>query len=89
MYNKSPCYVLALAWIPNMEVVTYVVLYVHCCWQCTYTGVVVLAGALLEQAERLLDRGIHPVRIGQGFDKVRIYAYLELSPFLIMMSVHM
>lgn len=34
------------------------------------TGVVVLAGALLEQAEKLLDRGIHPVRIGQGFDKV-------------------
>eukprot|EP00611_Tribonema_gayanum_P029685 TRINITY_DN801_c0_g1_i3.p1 TRINITY_DN801_c0_g1~~TRINITY_DN801_c0_g1_i3.p1 ORF type:complete len:245 (+),score=70.78 TRINITY_DN801_c0_g1_i3:318-1052(+) len=33
------------------------------------TGVVVLAGALLEQAERLLDRGIHPVRIGQGFDR--------------------
>jgi len=33
------------------------------------TGVVVLAGALLEQAERLLDKGIHPVRIGQGFDK--------------------
>jgi T-complex protein 1 subunit epsilon len=27
------------------------------------TGVVVLAGALLEQAEKLLDRGIHPVRI--------------------------
>ncbi|CAM9386508.1 unnamed protein product [Chrysoparadoxa australica] len=33
------------------------------------TGVVVLAGALLEQADKLLDRGIHPVRIGQGFDK--------------------
>uniref|UniRef100_A0AAV2L9M0 T-complex protein 1 subunit epsilon n=1 Tax=Knipowitschia caucasica TaxID=637954 RepID=A0AAV2L9M0_KNICA len=27
------------------------------------TGVVVLAGALLEQAEQLLDRGIHPIRI--------------------------
>ncbi|CAN0187897.1 unnamed protein product [Ascophyllum nodosum] len=33
------------------------------------TGVVVLAGALLEQAEKLLDRGIHPVRIGEGFDR--------------------
>jgi T-complex protein 1 subunit epsilon len=32
------------------------------------TGVVVLAGALLEQAERLLDRGIHPVRIADGFE---------------------
>jgi len=33
------------------------------------TGVVVLAGALLEQAERLLDRGIHPVKIAEGFEK--------------------
>eukprot|EP00620_Florenciella_sp_RCC1587_P020606 CAMPEP_0182571396 /NCGR_PEP_ID=MMETSP1324-20130603/13327_1 /TAXON_ID=236786 /ORGANISM="Florenciella sp., Strain RCC1587" /LENGTH=536 /DNA_ID=CAMNT_0024785995 /DNA_START=39 /DNA_END=1649 /DNA_ORIENTATION=+ len=33
------------------------------------TGVVVLAGALLEQAEKLLDRGFHPVRISEGFDQ--------------------
>eukprot|EP00298_Acanthocystis_sp_HF-20_P027143 c5122_g1_i1.p1 GENE.c5122_g1_i1~~c5122_g1_i1.p1 ORF type:complete len:537 (+),score=210.95 c5122_g1_i1:42-1652(+) len=33
------------------------------------TGVVVLAGALLEQAEALLDRGIHPTRIADGFDR--------------------
>lgn len=33
------------------------------------TGVVVLAGALLEQAERLLDRGIHPVRVAEGFER--------------------
>ncbi|KAF9594464.1 hypothetical protein IFM89_031066 [Coptis chinensis] len=26
------------------------------------TGVVVMAGALLEQAERLLERGVHPIR---------------------------
>merc|ERR1711939_1225786 len=32
------------------------------------TGVVVLAGALLEHAESLLDRGIHPIRIAQGFE---------------------
>lgn len=32
------------------------------------TGVVVLAGALLEQAEALLDRGIHPIRIADGFE---------------------
>jgi T-complex protein 1 subunit epsilon len=32
------------------------------------TGVVVLAGALLEQAGKLLDRGIHPVRIAEGFE---------------------
>lgn len=33
------------------------------------TGVVVLAGALLEQAEPLLDRGVHPIRIADGYDK--------------------
>jgi T-complex protein 1 subunit epsilon len=32
------------------------------------TGVVVLAGALLEQAELLLDRGLHPRRISDGFE---------------------
>lgn len=32
------------------------------------TGVVVLAGALLEQAEALIDRGIHPIRIADGFE---------------------
>ena len=33
------------------------------------TGVVVLAGALLEQAEKLLDKGIHPIRISEGFER--------------------
>ncbi|KAG0173349.1 T-complex protein 1 subunit epsilon [Apophysomyces sp. BC1034] len=33
------------------------------------TGVVVLAGALLEQCEQLLDRGIHPIRIADGFER--------------------
>ena len=28
----------------------------------------VLAGALLEQAEDLLDRGIHPVRVADGYE---------------------
>ena len=32
------------------------------------TGVVVLAGSLLEQAEVLLNKGIHPVRIARGFE---------------------
>lgn len=32
------------------------------------TGVVVLAGSLLEQAEGLLDKGIHPTKIADGFD---------------------
>ena len=35
------------------------------------TGVVVPAGALLEQAEALLDRGIHPMRVAEGYDKAR------------------
>ena len=33
------------------------------------TGVVVLAGALLEQAQQLLDKGIHPLKVADGFDK--------------------
>ena len=32
------------------------------------TGVVVLAGQLLEQSELLLERGIHPIRIADGFE---------------------
>jgi len=32
------------------------------------TGVVVLCGALLEQAEHLIDKGIHPIRIADGFE---------------------
>lgn len=32
------------------------------------TGVVVLAGALLEQAADLIDKGIHPIRIADGYD---------------------
>ncbi|PWA72056.1 TCP-1/cpn60 chaperonin family protein [Artemisia annua] len=32
------------------------------------TGVVVMAGALLEQAEKLLERGIHPIRVAEGFE---------------------
>ncbi|KAM3303795.1 hypothetical protein P3S67_014826 [Capsicum chacoense] len=32
------------------------------------TGVVVMAGALLEQAEKLLEHGIHPIRIAEGYE---------------------
>ncbi len=43
------------------------------------TGVVVLAGALLEQAEKLLDRGIHPIRIAEGFEKAAAVAIKNLG----------
>ena len=39
------------------------------------TGVVVLAGALLEMAEPLLDRGIHPMRVAEGYDKARAHFF--------------
>ncbi|KAH7884365.1 chaperonin Cpn60/TCP-1 family [Phlebopus sp. FC_14] len=43
------------------------------------TGVVVLAGALLEQSEALLDKGIHPIRIADGFDKACAVAVEQLD----------
>merc|ERR1719498_693392 len=43
------------------------------------TGVVVLAGSLLEQAEKLLDRGLHPVRISEGFEKACDIAVEQLA----------
>ena len=43
------------------------------------TGVVVLAGALLEQAEALLDRGIHPLRIAEGFEAASKVAVAHLA----------
>ncbi|KAJ5899447.1 chaperonin complex component TCP-1 epsilon subunit [Penicillium taxi] len=33
------------------------------------TGVVVLAAAMLEQASGLIDKGIHPIRIADGYDQ--------------------
>lgn len=43
------------------------------------TGVVVLAGALLEQSEGLLDRGIHPMKIADGFEKACAVAVAHLD----------
>lgn len=43
------------------------------------TGVVVLAGALLEQCENLLDRGLHPMRIADGFDRACSIAVQHLD----------
>merc|ERR1719337_457000 len=43
------------------------------------TGVVVLASALLEHAEPLLDRGIHPIRIADGYDRACDIAVKEIE----------
>jgi len=43
------------------------------------TGVVVLAGGLLEKAEALLDRGIHPMRIAEGYDRAAKIAVDHLA----------
>ena len=43
------------------------------------TGVVVLAGALLEQAADLIDKGIHPIRIADGYDQACELAVAELD----------
>ena len=43
------------------------------------TGVVVLAGALLSSALSLLDRGIHPIRIADGYEKACEVAVQELD----------
>lgn len=43
------------------------------------TGVVVLAGALLEQAADLIEKGIHPIRIADGYDQACEVAVAELD----------
>ena len=43
------------------------------------TGVVVLAGALLEQAADLIDKGIHPIRIADGYDQACEVAVAQLD----------
>ena len=43
------------------------------------TGVVVLAGALLEKAAELIDKGIHPIRIADGYDAACEVAVEELD----------
>lgn len=39
----------------------------------------VLAGALLEQGEQLIDRGIHPIRIADGYDQAAKIAIEQLD----------
>lgn len=49
--------------------------FVHANFLC----MIVLAGALLEQSEALLDRGIHPIRIADGFDRACTVAVEQLN----------
>lgn len=43
------------------------------------TSVVVLAGALLEQAESLIKKGIHPIRIADGFELAATHCIKHLD----------
>lgn len=43
------------------------------------TGVVVMAGSLLEQAEQLLEKGIHPLRIADGYEMAADIAVKHLE----------
>lgn len=43
------------------------------------TGVVVLAASMLEQASDLIDKGIHPIRIADGFDSACEIAVEQLD----------
>ena len=43
------------------------------------TGIVIIAGALLEQAHRLLEKGIHPLRIADGFERAADIAVTEVT----------
>lgn len=43
------------------------------------TGVVVLAASMLEQASDLIDKGIHPIRIADGFDQACEIAVAQLD----------
>ena len=43
------------------------------------TGVVVMAGSLLEQAQKLLERGIHPIRVAEGYELASKIAFEHLE----------
>lgn len=45
----------------------------------THFSCIVLAGSLLEQCEQLLDRGIHPIRIADGFERACTVAVEHLD----------
>lgn len=52
------------------------------------TGVIVLAGALLGQAEILLKKGISPVRISEGFERAAQVAFETLDKIAEPIDIH-
>jgi len=52
------------------------------------TGVVVLAGALLEQSENLIKKGIHPIRVAEGFEKAAKMAIDKLKDISESIDIH-
>jgi chaperonin GroEL (HSP60 family) len=51
------------------------------------TGVVVLAGAILEQASLLLEKGLHPLNIIEGFDKASDYPSNIWKQFIVKSTI--
>ena len=52
------------------------------------TGVVVLAGALLDQAQKLLEKGLHPLQIIEGFDKGCEFAIAKLEQIAMTLDIN-
>jgi T-complex protein 1 subunit epsilon len=52
------------------------------------TGVVILAGGLLEQASRLLDKGIHPLKVADGFERACEVACTRVEQIAHIMDIH-
>ena len=52
------------------------------------TGVVVLAGAILEQAQKLLEKGIHPLRIADGFEQACEIAVRRIEEIQEELDIH-
>lgn len=52
------------------------------------TGIVIIAGALLEQAHRFLEKGLHPLRIADGFEKAADVAVNEVTRISREIDIH-
>lgn len=52
------------------------------------TGVVILAGALLDQASRLLDKGLHPLSIADGFEAAAEIAIERIKSVAVPVDIH-